>query len=140
MKAWNKDKKLSKEHKKALREAKLKNPVRYWLNRKRPLKTRKKISLSLKKLERSDELMKKILENLCRKGEKNHKWMGDNVGYLGLHSWVKRQKGKASNYKCEHCGRQAGDWSNIDHNYYRDINDFVALCHSCHKKYDLANL
>jgi hypothetical protein len=33
---WNKGKKLSKEHKEKLRQAKLKNPVRYWLGKVKP--------------------------------------------------------------------------------------------------------
>lgn len=33
--SWNKGKKLSKEHKQKLREAKLKNPVRFWQGKKR---------------------------------------------------------------------------------------------------------
>jgi hypothetical protein len=44
-----KNKKLSEEHKQKLREAKLKNPVRYWLDKTRPEETSKKVSEGLKK-------------------------------------------------------------------------------------------
>ena len=44
-----KNRKLSEEHKQKLREAKLKNPVRYWLDKTRPEETSKKVSEGLKK-------------------------------------------------------------------------------------------
>jgi hypothetical protein len=70
-------------------------------------------------------------------GDKNHKWKGDSVGYLGIHSWVYRMKGNPK--ICEYCGKPAKHWANIDHKYRRNLNDFIAMCVSCHKKYDLKN-
>jgi hypothetical protein len=72
--------------------------------------------------------------------EKHCSWLGDDVGYGGLHQWVIRKKGKPK--KCEQCGKTKGSsksfhWSNIDHKYRRNLEDYVRLCASCHKKYDL---
>ena len=76
-------------------------------------------------------------------GEKNNNWKGDNVGYRGLHYWLRRQLGNPT--KCSACGLTAKpserriDWANIDHKYRRNINDYIPLCKSCHKLYDLSH-
>jgi len=69
-------------------------------------------------------------------GEKHPYWKGDKIGCSGVHRWVERQKGKASNYKCEHCNKQAKYWANKKHDYKRNLDDYMALCASCHKIYD----
>lgn len=43
--SWNKGLKLSEEHRRKLKEAKLKNPTRYWLGKKRSEATKKKMKL-----------------------------------------------------------------------------------------------
>ena len=70
--------------------------------------------------------------------EENHSsWRGDNVGYSGIHVWVKKHKGKPG--PCEHCGKSGrNQWANVSREYKRDINDYISLCSSCHKKYDVA--
>lgn len=74
-------------------------------------------------------------------GKNNGFWKGDSVGYFGLHSWVYRHKGKPQ--FCEHCGTtdklRRLNWANIDHKYHRNLDDFISLCYSCHKIYDLKN-
>jgi hypothetical protein len=58
--------------------------------------------------------------------------------YIAIHQWVVRKKGNPT--KCEHCGTTEAKrftWSNIDHKYKRNLNDYQELCYSCHKKYDL---
>ena len=72
-----------------------------------------------------------------RSGENNNKWLGDEVGYDGVHRWVQSKKGKAT--KCEHCGRtdkKKYEWCNIDHTYKRVLEDYIQLCTSCHRKWD----
>lgn len=76
------------------------------------------------------------------KGETNPGWKGDDVGYKNIHEWVKRHKAKTG--VCEHCRANRGTssghathWANIDHAYRRDLDDYIELCPSCHKKYDL---
>ena len=68
-------------------------------------------------------------------GSSNSKWLGDNVGYFGLHSWIQRKLGKA--IVCEKCGKKDKcHWANKSRKYKRDVSDFMSLCPQCHKEYD----
>lgn len=70
--------------------------------------------------------------------ELNPAWKGENVGYISLHKWVYRYKGSPK--KCEHCmseEKKNYHWANKSHGYKRDLDDWIRLCVSCHKKYDL---
>lgn len=63
-------------------------------------------------------------------------WKGDDVGYTGVHKWLFRHKGKAK--FCTQCGTDKSvQWANIDHKYSRKLDDYIEMCSSCHKKYDL---
>ena len=73
-------------------------------------------------------------------GEKNYQWKGDKVSYRALHKWVIKNLGKAQ--KCKHCGKEKTtaksiQWANKDHKYKRNLTNWIALCASCHKKYDI---
>lgn len=71
----------------------------------------------------------------------NVNWVGDKVGYDGLHDWVKVRLGTPS--KCEFCGtteKRLYHWANKSRLYKREISDWIRLCVSCHKKYDLGLL
>ncbi len=80
-------------------------------------------------------------ELVNQQNERNFNWKGDNVGYHGIHKWVSRHKGKPQ--FCIDCGKTADkyriDWSNIDHKYRRNLDDYQSRCASCHKLYDLKN-
>jgi len=104
-----KGKKTSEDAKQKQREAKLKNPVKYWLGKKR--------------------------ENLSN--EKNYGWKGEQASYVPIHTWVRRHKGIPK--KCSKCGKEGKriHWSNKDHKYKRRLEDYQALCAKCHKEYDL---
>jgi len=72
-------------------------------------------------------------------GEESPHWIGDEVGYRGLHDWVRKNKGKP--IECEFCGKKKTTpnsihWANKSHKYKRDLDDWLALCVKCHKKYD----
>jgi hypothetical protein len=69
-------------------------------------------------------------------GDKNYRWAGDDVGYFGLHFWIKKVLGRP--IKCEFCGISKGkiEWANRSHEYKRVISDWVRLCTPCHKGYD----
>ena len=69
-------------------------------------------------------------------GERNRAWRGDKVGYVALHDWVKRWKGKPK--ICEHCGKAIGkiEWANKSGEYKRDLSDWISLCVPCHRIYD----
>jgi len=88
----------------------------------------------------SDEAKAKIREARKRQiGEKHPSWKGDKVGYGALHDWV-RSKGGQPN-QCEICGRTSAEvkieWANKDHSYKRKMKDFLQVCRSCHRKYDI---
>lgn len=77
----------------------------------------------------------------------NPSWKGDNIGYRGIHVWVKRKLGKP--IKCENpeCFYPKKDiygrillkskrfvWANISGEYKRDLSDWHQLCTSCNHK------
>ena len=73
-------------------------------------------------------------------GEKHPMWKGDDASPEAMHHWVIKRKGTPS--KCEHCGRtdkKRYEWANIDHKYRRRLEDYIRLCTSCHRKYDIEN-
>ena len=71
-------------------------------------------------------------------GGKSSSWKGDNSKPESIHRWVNKHKTKPLN--CETCNRQIKlEWSNKSHTYTRDFDDYVALCRSCHRKYDIQN-
>jgi len=70
------------------------------------------------------------------KGKENINWKGESTKYRGKHMWVSRQKGKASNYFCVDCSKKAREWSNVDHEYKRIIEDYFPRCKKCHIIYD----
>jgi len=75
-------------------------------------------------------------ENL---NEKHPLWKGEDAHIKAKHSWVKRHKGKAQ--QCSVCEKtneyHTIDWANIDHNYRRVLEDYVPMCRSCHRHYDI---
>jgi hypothetical protein len=73
-------------------------------------------------------------------GENALNWKGDFAGYHAMHRWVQMLNGKP-NY-CEHCKRKDKkryEWANKDHKYQRIITDYMRLCTSCHRLYDIIN-
>jgi len=74
------------------------------------------------------------------KGSSSSNWKGDNAGKIAIHMWLSGKYGKPK--KCEHCkdeNKKRYDWASKDHKYTRDINDYIRLCTSCHRKYDIKN-
>ena len=83
-------------------------------------------------------------------GEKHFNWKGEDVGYFGLHTWLKKVLGKPKVCSNESCfyprfnerGKwmekpKRYEWANISGKYLRDVKDYFQLCPSCHRKYDL---
>jgi hypothetical protein len=64
------------------------------------------------------------------RGEYNAAWKGNNVGYQGLHKWIRTILGNAT-----HCanGHEAKRyvWANVSGEYKRDLEDWQQLCDSC---------
>ena len=96
---------------------------RYWKGKKRDQKT-------IEALRRS---------HLGKFDEKAARWLGDKVGYDGLHDWVYRKLG--SPMSCEECKKKCKNnyqihWANKSGKYKRDIKDWIRLCVACHFKKD----
>lgn len=75
--------------------------------------------------------------------EENTNWKGDDVGYFGLHGWVRRKLGTP--YECSHCHRKdlqkrQYHWANKSGQYLRNLTDWIRLCVKCHKAYDTGKL
>jgi len=61
------------------------------------------------------------------------KW--DDYSLTFKHDWVRNQKDLFG--VCEQCGSKENiQLSNKDHKYSQNIEDYIELCSSCHKKYD----
>ena len=78
-----------------------------------------------------------------KKNEKSINWVGDKVGYRGIHHWISKELGKPR--ICNQCddselNHRQYHWANISGNYLRELTDWVRLCASCHKKYDLGKI
>ena len=74
--------------------------------------------------------------------EKNWNWKWEQSKYTAHHMWVIFHKWKP-NY-CEHCKKtdlrpRQYQWANIDHKYKRNLDDYIRLCATCHKKFDIDN-
>jgi hypothetical protein len=109
-------KKHSKETRKKLREAKLKNPIRYWTGK----------------------------ERMDMKGEKNHLWKGGISNHPYSINWtktLKRSIRERDHYICQMpgCNRQQEDIAHDVHHIDYDKNNcdpknLLTLCHRCHMK------
>lgn len=72
--------------------------------------------------------------------EENTNWKGEGASLVAKHTWIKNRYGFPDT--CEHCGlisdnHQVIHWANKTGKYLRDIDDWLRLCASCHKKYDM---
>ncbi|WP_136057286.1 hypothetical protein [Microbacterium sp. K24] len=80
-------------------------------------------------------------------GMQNGAWSGDDIGYSGMHSRVRRQRGRARDHACIDCGGPASQWSydRRDENarasafgpYSLDVAHYEPRCVRCHKEFDL---
>lgn len=65
-------------------------------------------------------------------------WRGVNASYVAKHAWVTRKRG--SPRKCEYCGTTKAkkfEWANKHHTYRRNLRDYIRMCTSCHRRYDI---
>jgi hypothetical protein len=99
----------------------------------RPVTWGKKIGAKIKGRKRPDLALWNKLNS--KNGSDHPTWKGESAGYHSKHSWVLRCKGKAK--ICVDCGATKYiDWSNKDHKYSRNLDDYVARCKKCHQAYD----
>lgn len=67
--------------------------------------------------------------------ELNPMWKGDDVGYEGLHGWIKTHLKKPK--ECQACFKEKRlDLANISQKYFRKISDWEWLCRKCHMAKD----
>ncbi len=81
-------------------------------------------------------------QSKTRIDENSANWKGDDVGYTGIHAWVRKHRGAPT--KCEYCGKDGLaehkiHWANTDHKWKRNLDDYIRLCRKCHFDYDLKN-
>lgn len=152
-------KKVSEETRQKMREAKLRNPTRYWLGKKRApfseetikkitlastgrkhtIDSRKKISRARIGIKFSEITKQRISKN--RRGihmdNDHHLWKGENASYSAKHYWMQTHFGKPE--YCEGCGNEEAiiyEWANISGKYRRDRADWLRLCGKCHFSFD----
>lgn len=71
--------------------------------------------------------------------EDNPNYKGDNISYVQMHRRVRRERGKPENYPCamnDKSCRGEVEWASISHNANLDIQDYIPLCRSHHRRYD----
>ena len=91
------------------------------------------LSKALKGKKRT-EITKKRL-SICKLGENNPMWKGDEVQMTSLHNWIRYRKPRPE--FCEKCNLNSPyDLANISGEYRRDVNDFEWLCRGCHMRKD----
>lgn len=104
-----------------------KYPKGYWYGKKRSKKDKEKMSKA----------------RTGRFSMENHpKWLGNKVGYDGLHDWVYKVLGAPM--ECVECGKVCQNnyqihWANKSGKYKRDKNDWIRLCVKCHWLRDQAD-
>lgn len=71
-------------------------------------------------------------------GERNPQWLGDAVGYAGIHDYVRQRYAKPE--LCERCQEAPPrDLANRSGRYLRDLSDWWYLCRKCHMDTDGRN-
>ena len=76
-----------------------------------------------------------------RIGERNNNWKGDSASYQAKHMGLYKYFGKA-----DHCDINLGhkskkyEWANINHCVSRNRADYIQLCQSCHRLFDIGKL
>ena len=85
-------------------------------------------------IKREKEMTEEDKQN--RKGEKCHSWKGDDVGYHGLHNWIRKIIPRPQ--FCQLCNQNPPcDIANKTGIYSRDLNNWFWLCRRCHILYDM---
>ena len=124
---------------------------RRWANPEYKEKVSKKISEALKGnknflgKKHSEETKNKIRNSKYHKnlkgtkvGNKNYNWKGEHIKYGSLHGWVNNNFEKSE--KCDLCHKKRKlEWSNKDHKYSRNREDWQCICRSCHRRHDFEN-
>lgn len=124
------------------KQAKLAMSKRYKLRWSDPIYREKMRKIHQKRHIDNPGYFKKIALMLP-KGDKSPQWLGDDIGYFGIHKWLLKVYGKAT--KCENIDclkiNKMYEWAKLrDKQYKRRRNHFIQLCRSCHRYYDRGRL
>ena len=88
---------------------------------------------------RSNEDIKKMVENHnYKKGEEHPNW-NTNPSYRLIHNWLNTEFGKANKCENQNCTKKSNNYDYAlikGKSYERKKENFMQLCKSCHKKYD----
>ena len=71
------------------------------------------------------------------------RWKGDEASYAAKHMWVRKQYGKANmceNKECTFHSPKRFEWANISGKQKRNRDDYLMLCCSCHRKWDMGRI
>ena len=92
----------------------------------------------------------KINISNSHKGVRAYNWKGDGASYTAKHIWISKHYGKANkceNMECKYPRINANnvviekpkryEWANLSKKYKRDKSDFIQLCASCHRRWDM---
>jgi len=132
-----KRKPFTKEHKRHLSEALMGEKSPNW-GKHFSKQTLKKMSIAQKGRTFSLETRKKM--SAAQLGKKSHNWKGGIDTYRAIHNWINKWGAKSDT--CEFCGKtgllkQKINWANKSGKYLRDTSDWLRLCVSCHRQYDI---
>lgn len=75
--------------------------------------------------------------------QKAYQWKGEKAGYEAKHREINKYYGKSSkceNLKCIYKNPKRYEWANISNKYFRRRDDYLQLCPSCHRLWDLGKI
>lgn len=61
---------------------------------------------------------------------------GVELGYFGAHRRVRAERGRAGDRSRSECGEPARHWAWIHDTDPNDVQNYLAMCQSCHFRYD----
>ena len=65
-------------------------------------------------------------------------WQGKRASYQAIHTWLRKHHKKPKT--CLACKAEKKlDWASKTKEYSRNIDEYLALCRSCHIKFDRYN-
>lgn len=86
----------------------------------------------------TEETRQKI--SISNTGAFSSQWKGESAKYQALHVWIRSHYGKAQrceNPSCEGKSTQFQWALKKGRKYSRNRDDYLQLCRSCHRKYDI---
>jgi hypothetical protein len=89
------------------------------------------------------EWQRQLVKETTARGERHYEWKGQDAGYRAKHVWINREAGRASycfNPNCLAPNSTRFQWANVSKEYRRDVNDYIPLCATCHKNWDMGKI